>query len=285
MTDPASPAQADPAALAAFDVLVPDVFPPLDYPSAPAPSAGLLGDGIFAPMRIAPGGPPSSALIRGGDGELRELDDELARLGAARVGERTAVLAVGSNAAPSVMLRKLRAHGASPLLPMAPVRVEGIVAGHSAHISPPGFIAATPFAVDPARSDPAEGKLVVGWLDEAQLAALDRTEPSYRRLRLAAARYPIRLVEGGHELAEADIYESLRGVLSIGGAPIALRSQPQLHSLLRSAMPALAALVELSDPHEAVALLADAGRRELIRTFWLDTGSVLESGLAGDPAG
>lgn len=89
------------------------------------------------------------------------------------------MLAVGSNAAPAQMLRKFTSRRVSTVLPMVRVTVHGLAAGVSAHISRAGYVPATPI-VAPGESH----RMSVLWLDDEQLAALDDSEPNYRRVRL-----------------------------------------------------------------------------------------------------
>jgi hypothetical protein len=90
------------------------------------------------------------------------------------------VIAVGSNGSPAQLHRKL-AGRTGVLVPMTYVAVGGLVPGVSAHVSRPGYVPATPVLLPGAT-----GRLVLLWLDDAQLAAVDATEPNYHRTALPA---------------------------------------------------------------------------------------------------
>ncbi len=185
------------------------VLDPLGYPGRPVPWPALLrDDGLLA---LEPADAPVGRWRCGADGE--PLDAVLRAAGADRIAERVPVVAVGSNAAPGQVRHKLRTAGLPVLVPMTPVTVGGLGAGVSAHISRPGYVGAAPFLGDVATP------LAVGWLDAAQLAAVDATEPNYRRVLLPARRFPVTL-PGGGALPGPWLYVGRHGVLAPdGGAP------------------------------------------------------------------
>ncbi len=148
---------------------------------------------------------------------------------------RVPVVAVGSNAAPAVLARKLGSHLRRGL-PMVRAVVHGLGVGHSAHASAGGYVPAAPFAA--ARG--AVSPVVVTWLDELQLRLVDRTEPNYRRVLLppgASCR-----AEGGAVLNGAQVYDSRHGLLGQAGQPLPLGPQQQVVSWLAGRLP---------DPHGA----------------------------------
>ncbi|MFD5033586.1 hypothetical protein ACFWM0_24735 [Streptomyces sp. NPDC058405] len=99
--------------------------------------------------------------------------------------------------------------GLPAAVPMVPVRVRGIAVGCSGHISPAGYVAATPY-VDPD----AEATLVIAWLDSCQLEAVDSTEiPDYQRAILPGDRFEMTM-PSGERLGAAYIYFSAHGVLA-----------------------------------------------------------------------
>ncbi|MER5948213.1 hypothetical protein ABT127_19370 [Streptomyces sp. NPDC001904] len=180
---------------------------PLTYPGRPVTTpALLLGDELHA---LPADGP---------------LDDVLK--------DRTPVLAVGSNASPAQIAHKLTSLSLPVRVPMIPVRTRGIGIGCSAHIGRNGYVAAAPYP-DPG----AALTLVVTWLDDVQLKAVDATElPNYRRVAVPDAPVP-----------GLQLYVSEYGVLTDpenGGAPrpgggdqatlltALLRHSPALLSLL-----------------------------------------------------
>ncbi len=96
------------------------------------------------------------------------------------------MVAVGSNASRAVLTAKLAGVGGVDISP-ACVVVHGIAVGYSAHVSARGYIPAAPFA-----SPGAASPLTAFWLDDDQLAALDRTEPNYHRLTVTTTSHPLR---------------------------------------------------------------------------------------------
>ncbi|MEU8547864.1 hypothetical protein AB0C81_12835 [Streptomyces roseoverticillatus] len=198
---------------------------PLTYPGRPVEEPALLTDGQLLPLRAGPGplggwrvvtgmagpGHPGTAgAPRPGGNPATEpaLDELLDRLGAPRSGTRRPVLAVGSNASPAQLHHKLTLCGTGATVPMVPVRVRGIGVGCSAHIGRHGYVAAAPYA-DPA----ARHTLVAGWLDPAQLAAVDETEFNYRRVWVPGGAFPMTL-PSGEPLGGAYLYVSVHGVLA-----------------------------------------------------------------------
>lgn len=145
------------------------------------------------------------------------------------LAERTPVIAVGSNASPDVLVAKLGDLLDSGL-PVAPAVVDDIVVGHFAQVAVRGFIAAAPALVQGARSE-----LSVGWFDEAQLAALDATEPNYDRVTVPGA-----CSWAGGEIPDAQLYVSLHGLLADAGEVLPLRSQADVLAWLGERLPHLA---------------------------------------------
>ena len=168
------------------------------------------------------------------------LDARLDELGLPRTGDRHPVLAVGSNAAPGQLRHKLTRRGLSDTVPMVPVTVRGLSVALSAHISAPGYVAATP-VVDPG----AESPLILTWPAADQLAAVDATEPNYRRAFLPGDVFPVTL-PSGRRLGGAYVYHSTRGVLAAPGGAGGLRpagAQPEVLAALLADSPRLHALL------------------------------------------
>ncbi|MCF3104683.1 hypothetical protein IPZ58_24275 [Streptomyces roseoverticillatus] len=199
---------------------------PLTYPGRPVAEPALLTDGHLLPLRPGPGplggwrvitgmagggqpdaGRPGTAGTPPPTGEPT-LDELLDRLGAPRSGTRRPVLAVGSNASPAQLHHKITPRGTGATVPMVPVRVRGIGIGCSAHIGRHGYVAAAPYAEPAARHT-----LVAGWLDPAQLAAVDETEFNYRRVWVPGGDFPMTL-PSGEPLGGAYLYVSVHGVLA-----------------------------------------------------------------------
>lgn len=166
--------------------------------------------------------------------------------GSVDVRGRTAVAAVGSNASPAVLVRKLSPAGPGVVV-LEPGRLPGVLVGHSAHVSPGGYIPAAPYAA------PGTTDVLVGWFDPAQVALLDATEPNYERRHL---------VDAG-----LDVYVSRWGVIAVAGVPVPLCAQDELLARLRP--PALAAGGHLGDP----AVAAHVSR-------WLQAEHAVDAGLS-----
>jgi hypothetical protein len=156
------------------------------------------------------------------------LNYELLQRNVASVDNRFPVVAVGSNASPSVMRGKMERAGIDGVLPLVRASIENLEIGHSAHVSRPGFVPAAPFHT------PGGGAtVVVGWLDPEQLQYLDKSEPNYTRVLLAGTDYPLKL-EHGERLGHFYIYESKWGLLAEGGAALRFIEQRLLSDWLRA---------------------------------------------------
>lgn len=198
---------------------------PLCYPGKPLDFAALLSGDDLWPVT------PADTAVAAWAVEIGRgipLDDALAERGAAPMRHRVPVLAIGSHGAPGQLRYKLRDTGLSTAVPMIPVRVHGIRIGFSAHVSPAGYVAASPYVRPGAVCD-----LIVTWLDPLQLKAVDDTEyPEYRRVVLPAP-FAVELPSGAR-LPDAHIYVNALGVLSFpdGAAPTAAMPQPDILTAL-----------------------------------------------------
>ncbi|RKS07852.1 hypothetical protein DFP74_3538 [Nocardiopsis sp. Huas11] len=160
---------------------------PLTYPGTIPDGSGVLLDRSYVALRPEAGRPAGEWTAAFDDDGGSTLEGVLARLGRAPMADRHPVLAVGSNAAPAQMRRKLRSRALEPVVPMTLADVDGIAPGFSAHVSRPGYVPAAPVA------RPGRRRLFVLWPDQAQLEAIDATEPNYRRLLLPADRHRVTL--------------------------------------------------------------------------------------------
>ncbi|NJP98284.1 hypothetical protein HCN51_54205 [Nonomuraea sp. FMUSA5-5] len=216
------------------------VAAPLTYPGRIPPGSGVLMDDAYVPREWRAGGAAIAAL--------------LASAGQAPLDARHRVVAVGSNAAPSQLRRKFRDHGVRAVVPMTLAEVPGVAPGVSAHVSRWGYVPAAPIETQGEAS-----RLFVLWLDERQLAALDLTEPNYRRRPLTSAV----TLEDGTPLPPPFVYEGRHGCVAApgDGRPRRLTSQPEL---IRSLLDGSAALRRLcgSTPEEFVANVRDDTVRE-----------------------
>ncbi|MGW5866840.1 hypothetical protein ACWFRJ_32235 [Streptomyces sp. NPDC055239] len=177
---------------------------PLTYPGRPATEPALLSGDELLPLDVRQ--------LRLGDWPVaqgRRLDETLRELGQVGAGLRHPVIAVGSNASPGQVSHKLTRLGIPATVPMVPVEVRGVGIGCSGHISPAGYVAATPYIDRSARAT-----LVVTWLDATQLKAVDDTEfPDYRRAILPGDEFDM-VMPSGERLGGAYIYFSAHGVLA-----------------------------------------------------------------------
>ncbi|MGI9641991.1 MAG: hypothetical protein ACR2N9_04325 [Acidimicrobiia bacterium] len=187
-----------------------------------------------------------------------EIDQVLATLGAKRMADRHRVLAVGSNASFDVMHRKMARVGLATPLPMTINPHKGVAVGHSAHVSLPGYIAAAPYqCADCVR------RFVAVHLDDDQLDALDATEPNYSRIE--------------HE--GAWIYASNWPVIAVGGVPVPLQPQDDLHSVLRSADPEWNGRFGTTSASEVARQLAHDGSVNEWRHHWRSAGLTRHAGF------
>ncbi|MGH3316398.1 MAG: hypothetical protein ACRDO0_09680 [Nocardioidaceae bacterium] len=227
---------------------------PARYPGPRAPGSGLLVDGRFEPLS----------------------PDDLNRWGQPPYDDRVLVVAVGANASPTVLDRKLRREGPAGRVPLLAATLTGVAVGHSAHVSVPGYVPAAPYAAT-AVSTPVMASL----LDAEQVGCLDRTEPNYVRRTLHADVFGLRL-DGGDRPREFDLYDGRWGVLAPpGGSPIPLSDQVDLHTYLAAHWPAYTELLGAGrDPESAVLALAqDVALRARVREAWHSTGWAVGSGL------
>lgn len=231
---------------------------PLSYPGRPLDHPALLrGDHLFP---ITPGADSVGEwCVEVAEGRSTALDTALAVLGEARMHERVPVLAIGSHAAPAQLRHKLRTSGLSGTVPLTTATLRGIRIGFSAHVSPAGYVAASPY-VDPD----AAPELIVTWLDAVQLKAVDDTEyPEYRRVILPERRFPVELASGA-TLDGVHLYVNARGVLAFpdGETPTPLLPQPEILTRLCAASPELAAQFGDSPEEFVRRARADAELRE-----------------------
>ncbi|MGH3453627.1 MAG: hypothetical protein ACRDPQ_13015 [Nocardioidaceae bacterium] len=223
----------------------------LDYPGTPAPASGVLdGDRFWIG---------------------RELD---------RLDDRTMVLAVGSNAAPSVLADKLRRVGVTGSVGMVRTEVAGLAVGYSAHVSRRGYIPAGPYAAAGHTTG------VALWLTEPQRSAIDATEPNYDRIALHRDDHPLR-VELGEPPATFGVYVSRRGVLAVDGVPLRLGTQRELYSRL-AGVAELATLAPWDDAEAAAHALTDPAvqvriRAGFVAASWIADARIASAGQAVDP--
>ncbi len=210
----------------------------------------------------------STANVTGRSGEPdRPLDTFLHEAGGPPAVARTPVLAVGSNASPAQVRRKMANAGLATQVPVTAVSVRGLTVGVSAHVSRPGYLPATPVP-----DSAAESELWVLWLDSVALAAVDATEPNYHRVRLPS-RYPVRLTTG-QPVADGWVYLSRHGhLLNAIGEPRRLTDQATLITALLAELPELQTLAGTS-PEQWIERTRDPEVRGAVRDLFRSAGLV-----------
>ncbi|GAA4978777.1 hypothetical protein GCM10023205_53700 [Yinghuangia aomiensis] len=210
---------------------------PLCYPGRPLTFPGLLrGNDLFAITAGDPDVAVGEWMVDVGGGRRVPLDTALAVLGDERMRERIPVLAIGSHASPGQVRQKLRDSGLSTAVPLTPARVHGIRIGFSGHVSPAGYVAASPYTRLGAVVD-----LVVTWLDARQLKAFDDTEyPEYRRV-VFDEQFLVQLGDGA-PLFGVHLYVNALGVLACpdGRTPTPLMPQREILTMLCARSPRIA---------------------------------------------
>lgn len=235
---------------------------PWDYPGTATPHSGLLLSGTFLPLH--------------GDDGSQSLDDTLARAGVAPVAARTLVVAVGSNASPSVMRRKAAAGDASEVIPFFSGTLHGMAVGHSAHASLAGYVATAPYL-----SPHAATTVVASLLDDQQLGCVDTSEFNYVRRLIRCDQCRLE-VDGPEQPVGFHIYDSRWGVVSRpGGEPLPAGSQGDLFATLRAEWPPYTDILGgQNDLRTTLRLLAaDEQRRVAFREALAASGWVRTSGL------
>ncbi|KOX10328.1 hypothetical protein ADL05_26520 [Nocardiopsis sp. NRRL B-16309] len=259
----------------------------MTYPGTVPEASGVLLDDAWLPMRPPHGEPPhGEPPVSGppsgpddgdpvadwcveGAGERTTAAALLARLGRAPMADRYPVLAVGSNAAPAQMRRKLRARSLAAVLPMTSADVDGITAGVSAHVSRPGYVPATPVAL------PGRSRLFVLWPDGTELAALDATEPNYRRRLLPVDRHSVTLASGVR-LRSCFVYVGRHGrLVDEAGRPRRLTDQATLIRALLAESAALRGLCGTT-PEAFVERARDPAVRAAVTRLFRDEGRAAE---------
>lgn len=209
---------------------------PDEYPGRPVPGPGLLHDGRFFTAA-----------------DIGDLDAGLRVRGLPDQAERTAVVAIGSNACAAVVRRKLESVGLNSSVPFCTGVVAGISVGHSAHRSVSGFVPAAPYITAATRNT-----FFINMFTGEQLRAIDVTEPNYRRITVTGE-----LPGSG----TAELYVSRWGVIAPPGAPaLPLMPQPELFTRLTEDCPG---------SREALA----AGATQSLADLFIDQGWVRDPGL------
>jgi hypothetical protein len=175
--------------------------------AGPPPAAdGLLARALGYPYAAHDG----DFLFR--DGRASPLDPGLG------LETLTPVIAVGSNRAPAQLARKFA--GLDVAVPVTRLRARDVDVVHAAHMAGYGAVPAT-LAASPGTTV----ELWITWLDDRALARMDATEAvgvNYDRVTVEldweapGPRAPVRAL----------LYAARRGLLRLGGAPVALAAVP-----------------------------------------------------------
>ncbi|MEU8381804.1 hypothetical protein [Streptosporangium sp. NPDC048865] len=184
---------------------------------------------------------------------------------------------MGSNAAPGQLRRKFTAAGIRPVVPLTPATAHGVAPGVSAHVSRSAYLPAAPVRVAGA------SRLFVVWVDDAQLAALDATEPNYFRLPLPPDSFPVTL-PSGEVLPSCHVYAGRHGCL-VGeeGEPLRLAPQPELIGRLLARSANLRRLLGRTPEEFVTRARRDDGTREAVHALFRSDGLADPgAGLAGE---
>lgn len=240
---------------------------PLTYPgTAPDDPAVLVTETSLLrvhPARTAPIG--TWPVEVDGTADRPPVDHVLLEHHGGPMASRVPVLAVGSNAAPAQIRRKLAATREPTIVPVTAVTVTGLSVGVSAHVSKAGYVPATPIP-DPS----AESSMWVTWLTAGELAAMDKTEPNYDRIPVPRT-CSVELLPG-QAVSGCWLYASRHGFLTeTSGEPRKLIDQPGLISRLLADFPVLVSLAGAS-PEEWVDRTRDERVRDGIRDLFRAAG-------------
>lgn len=246
---------------------------PLTYPGRIPGTSGVLIDANFHSLRALAGAEPEHWQM-----SSTPLSGVLKQHGGSPMNARVPVVAVGSNAAPSQLVRKFATRSVRPLVPITLSDVSNLAPGVSAHVSKPGYIPAVP-----VKAPGAASPLFVLWLDNLQLRILDETEPNYWRRGLPAESFPVRL-ESGVALSKCSLYVGKHGCLvDTQGQPRRLTDQRALIQELLDESPLLRKLCGES-PEEFVARVQNSETREAVRrTFATEAKVAAQSDLTQLP--
>jgi len=212
---------------------------PLSYPGETLAISYLLLDSWVYDIDPQPGARPGEWPVRVDGGPLDaafragDLNNALSCVAAAPIQSRHPVVAFGSNSAPAQLLDKFAGlEGSGRVIPVLRGSIQGFTLGHSAHVSPPGYV---PFVL----VDGGDGSVLpvsVLWLDSHQLAVMNQTEPNYRLVAVPADRYPLTL-DSGHQESNYLAYKGKWGALTWGAsmAPVSAGTQEMVFSRLLGA--------------------------------------------------
>ena len=147
-------------------------------------------------------------------------------------------------------------------MPVTIARVQGFALAHSAHVSNPGYL---PYVlIDGGSGTSLEVRVL--WLDEAQLAALNETEPNYTLVQVNGARYGLTL-ESGLPVARYSAYRGRWGALRwpAQDRPAAAAAQDVIHAELARCLWFAELVGGVAVPEQVLLLRADKALRDRVR--------------------
>lgn len=145
------------------------------------------------------------------------------------ISRRYLIVSVGANASPEAMLDKMSLLTKGPtVIPFTEITIENLAVGYAGYVTYRGYIPATPYHHDGAKTT-----LWASYLDYEQLAILDATEPNYFRLKVSTRDYPA-VMASGERIDTFYLYDSYRGVLSVDGEVIPFDTQVALYNTFRT---------------------------------------------------
>lgn len=246
---------------------------PLTYPGAvPADPAVLVTDRGVLRVRPSRTSQPGQWLVEFGPAVRISVDQVLSEHQAAPMARRVPVLAIGSNAAPAQVRRKLATADSPTMVPVTAVTVCGLAVGVSAHVSNAGYVPATP-----VRDPSARSRMWVTWLAPEEVIAMDATEPNYNRIRVPTT-CTIEMMSG-EAVSGCWLYVSRHGFLTeASGKPRKLIDQTDLISSLLAEVPVLTSLAGTS-PREWVRRTRNERVRDEIRDLFRSAGITRVSDL------
>ncbi len=185
---------------------------------------------------------------------------------------RVPVVAFGSNAAPAQLLAKFGARAGG--IPVTRARLHGFALAHSPHVSAPGYI---PWVLVDRAGTAVD--CAVLWLDDAERARLDVTEPNYTLVRPDPSRYPLEVAAVAARV-DCVVYRGRWGALRWPGdaGPAPAGSQAEVFGRL-GALDWFRAVVGAGSLAAVQRLLAgDPARRDRVRSELAARGMVVADG-------
>jgi hypothetical protein len=254
---------------------------PWTYPGRPASGSGLLQGGTYRSLTVRPNRRLGQAVVNNDASTFGEnLNYALLQANVAAVDARHLVVAIGSNAAPAVIHRKLAREGVNGVVPFVAGQVSGVVLGHSAHVSAAGYFAATPLA---APDLPVTLPVFASLLDDEQLTCIDNTEPNYDRILVTDPSMRL-LLESGEAPESYWMYVSTWGLLGPSSGPVGFGTQERVFGVLTDRLSEFGALGLAGDLPSAMRRLAsDDGLRRQVSDELAVAGWVHASGFPVEP--